>query len=145
MMMEETLHLADEQATDAHGRDTAAHFAQGGGVVALVGELGAGKTTWVRGFARALGVTQPVRSPTYTYRFDYALPDGRTLVHADLYRLAPDADLAGFGLDEAAADPTSLLVIEWAERLPFSLPDATWWLRFVPAADGGRDLTLTRP
>ncbi len=81
--------------------DRAAEVARGlapGAVVALYGELGAGKTCFVRGMARGLGVTSLVTSPTYTLVNEYA---GSTrLVHIDLYRIADPADALGFGLDE---------------------------------------------
>lgn len=142
--MQETIRLPDADATRAHGRATSAALPRGG-VLALHGGLGAGKTTWTQGLAEGLGVEGPVRSPTYTYRFDYAPPDGRTLVHADLYRIPEGADLTGFGLDELFDDPGTVLVLEWAERLPFALPPQAWQLTFEPAKDGGRTLTVIRP
>lgn len=136
--------LPDSAATEEHGRAYAATLPAGGSVLALEGPLGAGKTTWVRGLARGLGVTQEIRSPSYTYRFDYPLPDGRTLVHADLYRMPEEGvDLTGFGLDELLEDPSVILVIEWAERLTFALPPATRRLAFSVCDDGTRALTLT--
>ncbi len=144
-MSTQTIILSDADATEVHGRETALRLSSGGIVLALEGDLGAGKTTWVRGLARGLGLDRPVRSPTYTYRVDYELPDGRRLVHADLYRLAEGADLTGFELDELASDASTILAIEWAERLPFDLPPTAWRLRFDLAPDGGRILTLTTP
>ena len=135
--------LSDSTATEEHGRAFAAALPSGGSVLALEGPLGAGKTTWVRGLARGLGVTQEVRSPSYTYRFDYPLPDGRTLVHADLYRMPEEGvDLTGFGLDELVEDPSVILVIEWAERLTFALPQEALRLAFTVGDDGTRTLTI---
>lgn len=103
--------------------DRAAEVARGlapGAVVALYGELGAGKTCFVRGMARGLGVTSPVTSPTYTLVNEYA---GSTrLVHIDLYRIADPADALGFGLDEYFERPDSITVIEWADRAEALLP-----------------------
>jgi tRNA threonylcarbamoyladenosine biosynthesis protein TsaE len=86
-----------------------------GDVVLVSGELGAGKTTWVRGAARALGVTGPVTSPTFTVGARYAAPAGRRVAHLDLYRLA--------GLEEEDPDllapylgPDTTTFVEWPER-----------------------------
>jgi tRNA threonylcarbamoyladenosine biosynthesis protein TsaE len=89
--------------------------ARAGDVVLLVGEMGAGKTTFTRAFARGLGVARPDRvcSPTFNVRIEHAGP--RPLVHVDLCRLValgPDDDDAGVG---AAAFEASVLVVEWAQ------------------------------
>lgn len=88
---------------------------RGGEVVLLTGELGAGKTAFVRGLARGLGVDpEEVASPTFVLLTSHA---GRlTLHHADLYRLAGDGDERELGLDELPG-PGGVLAVEWAERL----------------------------
>jgi tRNA threonylcarbamoyladenosine biosynthesis protein TsaE len=88
----------------------------GGAVVALFGGLGAGKTAFVQGMARAAGVPPeiPVVSPTYTLIHEY--PGQRTLIHVDLYRLAGGADLEEIGLYELM-DGGALVAVEWAGRL----------------------------
>ena len=103
--------------------DVAANVARGlspGAVVALTGELGAGKTCFVRGMARALGITSPVTSPTYTLVNEYA---GATrLVHIDLYRIKAPADAVGIGLEENMERMDSITVIEWADRAAALIP-----------------------
>jgi tRNA threonylcarbamoyladenosine biosynthesis protein TsaE len=91
-------------------------------VIYLNGDLGAGKTTWVRGFLAACGVTAVVRSPTYTLVELYDLADA-TAVHLDLYRLQDEADLETLGLRDWAA-PGYLWLIEWPERGGRGLPAA---------------------
>lgn len=89
-------------------------------VVYLQGELGSGKTTLARGLLRQLGVTDTVRSPTYTLLECYEVA-GRRVLHADLYRLNGAADLAPLGLrDELTAGV--LLLIEWPDRAAQALP-----------------------
>lgn len=93
---------------------------EGGEVLLLTGPLGAGKTTFVQGLAKALGVQEQVTSPTFTVVGEYKLPKRKTLVHVDLYRLAETApsDPAVLDVLEQAGDPGRITVIEWAEFLP---------------------------
>jgi tRNA threonylcarbamoyladenosine biosynthesis protein TsaE len=101
-------------------------------VLALSGELGAGKTTFTQALAGVLGAAGPVQSPTYVILKKHQLKGGRwhTLAHIDAYRLGGAADLAAIGWGELAADPGVLLVVEWPERVPEALPDGALWLRF---------------
>jgi|CXWL01.1.fsa_nt_gi tRNA threonylcarbamoyladenosine biosynthesis protein TsaE len=94
-------------------------------IVLLSGELGSGKTTFVKGLARALGIQQLIKSPTYTYLNSYRLQttDYKLFLHFDLYRLPEiSVDLehvkASIGLEEALNNPQALVVVEWPERLP---------------------------
>jgi tRNA threonylcarbamoyladenosine biosynthesis protein TsaE len=103
-------------------------------VLYLVGELGSGKTTLVRGFARAAGVTAPVRSPTYKLLELYPAAAG-TLVHLDLYRVRSPAELDSFGLREWAL-PKHLWLIEWPEHGAGRLPAADLVVRLSAGASG---------
>lgn len=98
-------------------------------VLNLTGELGAGKTTFARGFLRALGVTEPVRSPTYTLLELYPAPS-LTLLHIDLYRLHDGAEVESLGLREWAREGC-LWLIEWPERANGRLPLADLSLTFT--------------
>lgn len=103
-------------------------------VLYLRGELGAGKTTFARGFARALGVTVPVRSPTYTLLELYPAGDS-TLVHLDLYRIASPQELDSLGLREWAR-AGHLWLIEWPERGEGRLPPADLGIAFTSGPSG---------
>ena len=101
---------ATESLGEAWGRE-----AQNGLVIALSGDLGAGKTQLVRGLARGLGVTARVHSPTFTLVNEYG--GGRLkLFHLDLYRLETAAQILSAGVEEFLS-PDGVAVIEWAERL----------------------------
>jgi len=103
-----------EEETIAVAAETAAAF-RGGEVVLLSGELGAGKTAFVRGLARGLGADpDEVASPTFVLLTAY--PGRLTLHHADLYRLRGNGDERELGLEELPG-PAGVLAVEWAERL----------------------------
>ena len=136
------IRLADAQATEAFGARLAALVGPGD-VIALFGDLGAGKTTLARGLLRGLGHEGEVASPTFPIVLAYAPPDTRLpLAHVDLYRIADPAELEEIGLDEARAN--SILLIEWPERLPALWPET---LRLTLKVDpaGGRALTAQVP
>jgi tRNA threonylcarbamoyladenosine biosynthesis protein TsaE len=91
-----------------------------GDVVALVGELGSGKTVFVSGVCRALGIRAPVSSPSFTLINEYRGSD-RSVAHIDLYRITRREELADLGLQEYFCSPWVCLV-EWAERAEGFLP-----------------------
>jgi tRNA threonylcarbamoyladenosine biosynthesis protein TsaE len=91
-----------------------------GDAIALTGELGAGKTTFVRGAARALGFDGPVASPTFTLVREY---QGRVRIyHVDVYRLERMQDVLDLGLDEMVAED-GVLLVEWGDAVEGLLPD----------------------
>lgn len=123
--------------------------AQSGLVVALSGDLGAGKTQLVKGIARGLGISTRVHSPTFTLVNVYT--GGRlTLFHLDLYRLANRDQILAAGLEEYL-DPVGVAVIEWAEKwfgaTPLSpgghsaLPRRLRWVQLEPLNELNRRIT----
>jgi tRNA threonylcarbamoyladenosine biosynthesis protein TsaE len=110
-----------------------------GAVILLHGDLGAGKTAFVRGLAEGLGLSDdPVSSPTFTLVHEYT--GGRVpLYHADLYRLPDGAGLDDLGLDDVAED--GVLAIEWPERLARHIPGAID-VRIDIASDTDRLITI---
>jgi tRNA threonylcarbamoyl adenosine modification protein YjeE len=135
-----TVSLTDEAATTRLAEDIAAALGPGD-ILALTGNLGAGKSVLARAAIRALagepGLTVP--SPTFALRIDYPL-DRFVVTHVDLYRLSGDQEIDELGLEEALE--TGAIIIEWADRLRRSLPAERLDL-FLEEADGGRSATLT--
>lgn len=109
------VHLSHSVAeTEAFG-ESLARAAAPGWVIGLSGDLGAGKTALVRGFARGLGCTGRVHSPTFALLNEYE--GGRLrLFHLDLYRLNSPDDVYGAGLDEYLHQPVGVALVEWIER-----------------------------
>jgi tRNA threonylcarbamoyladenosine biosynthesis protein TsaE len=114
------LPLSDVDATEAAGASLGASLAPGD-VIALVGELGAGKTSFVRGVARGAGASPSlVASPTFAICHEYAGPI--LLLHLDLYRLDRERELDDLGFDDMLDRPGAAALIEWADRYPHRLP-----------------------
>ena len=88
-----------EQETEAFACQLAQQLPLGT-LITLQGDLGAGKTVFARGFARGMGITEPVSSPTYTIVQEYNLPEGGRLYHLDLYRISSAESALAFGVDE---------------------------------------------
>lgn len=91
-------------------------------VISLSGDLGSGKTTFVQGIARGLGIQDPIQSPTFVFMNGYSgtLP----LFHFDLYRMKGEADFLGLGFDEYFS-MGGVCAIEWPDRIPSLLPEET--------------------
>ncbi|PYN94018.1 MAG: tRNA (adenosine(37)-N6)-threonylcarbamoyltransferase complex ATPase subunit type 1 TsaE [Candidatus Rokuibacteriota bacterium] len=110
-------------------------------VVGLIGELGAGKTCFVQGLTRGLGVTVHATSPTFVLVNEYR---GRLPVHhVDAYRTATVTELADLGLEEMI-DGDGVTVIEWAEKARPLLPARTIYVRIDGVGDEPRTITITR-
>ena len=134
----ETESAAETQAVAAQ----LARRLRGGDVVALVGDLGAGKTAFTQGLAAGLGITAPVTSPTFVLINRYRAADGRVLQHADCYRLADaSAEMWDIGLTDLMAGD-EIVVIEWADRIADLLPAERLEITFAYLAENRRRLTF---
>ena len=108
-------------------------------VLALHGNLGAGKTTFVRGLARAWGIQEAITSPTFIL---YKLYKGdRQLIHLDAYRLGSGTDLDALMIEDFLQPPWCFAV-EWPERIPDALPQDTWHLNLTINADQSHQIRL---
>lgn len=101
-------------------------------VFALTGELGAGKTTFVQGFFKGLGLKRRAPSPTFIIMRRHPLrrKKFKNIFHADAYRLKKAAHLAALGFKEILTDPKNIILVEWAERVKDIMPKNTTWLTF---------------
>lgn len=116
-------------------------FAGQAKVIELIGDVGAGKTTFVRGLAKGLGVLEPVTSPSFTISKSYALPTGGRLIHYDFYRL-DDPGLMSTDLAENLTNPDNIIVIEWGESVSDILPENHTIIRIEYNDDNSRTINL---
>jgi tRNA threonylcarbamoyladenosine biosynthesis protein TsaE len=135
----QTFETRSEQETTDAGMRLGAQL-RAGDIVLLYGDLGAGKTAFVRGLTAGLGLDpDQVTSPTFTIIQEYRGPV--TLQHVDLYRLSP-AEVLDLGLDELA-DASTVLAVEWADRLP-RLPSPPLIEVHFEALEDGRRIRISR-
>jgi tRNA threonylcarbamoyladenosine biosynthesis protein TsaE len=121
-----------------------AQVARPGDVIALSGELGAGKTSIARGLLAALGLAEEAPSPSFAIVQPYHPPELRfPVLHVDLYRIEDPSEAVELGLDDARTE--ALLIVEWPERLGAAHWHDALWLRLHVAPDGARELTAQVP
>lgn len=127
----ETHAIAAELASTLHGGET----------IALIGYLGAGKTTFAQGFCAALGVTATVTSPTFAIMNVY---EGRfRVVHLDLYRLKSAREIAALGLEEYLGQPDTVALIEWPEAVDGVQWRANVTVRLSAAGESERTIDIS--
>ena len=130
--------VESEQAMLAEG-EKLAQTVHPGMVVALEGDLGAGKTVLTRGIACGLGVTGDVTSPTFTLIHEH---HGRIpLYHMDLYRLGSEQEIMDIGIEDYFYGD-GVCVVEWAEKLGDLCPEDALWITIRHAGDGRRELII---
>lgn len=132
------------EETQRYAEELAASVGLGRRVFALVGDLGAGKTTFSRFFLRALGVAEPVTSPTFVIMKNYPLSGSRfsRACHVDCYRLKNPEEMAVLGFMDILADEKSIVLIEWADRIADMLPQGTVWINFVHESEADRTIVI---
>jgi len=117
-----------------------------GTVVALTGNLGSGKTTFVQGMAKGLGIKQRIISPTFIIMRKYEIKKGqlRSFYHVDLYRLEGNikSELLNLGIADIMKSGSFLVVIEWAEKAKDFLPEKTIWIDFETIKDNERKIRI---
>lgn len=101
-------------------------------VIALQGEMGTGKTTFIKALAKILGLKKRIVSPSFLIIKSFPLKKGcfKKLFHIDVYRLKKTSELTKLGFIEIIKEPKNLVLIEWAEKIKTLLPQDTIWLKF---------------
>ncbi len=131
--LQETQGFAEEFARTLKPRD----------VLCLYGELGSGKTTFVQGLAKGLGIKNRIISPTFIIARHYELKDF-VFYHIDLYRTETKHDFLSIGLDEILEDNSNIIAIEWAEKLQEMLPKKRIDIKFKLINYNEREITIDK-
>jgi len=129
---------------------------RGGEVVGLIGELGSGKTTFVKGLAEGLGIKEPITSPTFVILKEYRIPHrhlhircvkgevSAVLVHIDAYRTENLEDIKSVGIEDFLNRDDVIVIIEWAEKIKKILPKNTIYINFKHIAGNKREILSSK-
>ncbi len=134
-------HTSSEQEMQALGEELSRAL-RSGEVIELIGDVGAGKTTLVKGLARGLGVDETVQSPSFTLSRVYETGDGKRLAHYDFYRLSDPGILAD-ELADVAGEPDTITVVEWAAIVEGALPQNHIVVRITSPTENDRDVVIS--
>jgi len=134
------IEVGSEQETRILGEKLGS-LLKGGEVIELVGDVGAGKTTFVKGLARGLSIDEDVQSPSFTISRVYDARDDLQLAHYDFYRLS-DAGIMADELTETTQDPLTVTVIEWADIVEGVLPENRLRIVFAAPTETTRTLNI---
>lgn len=132
--------INSEQAMQEYGCKLAMRL-KGGEVIELIGDVGAGKTTFVKGLAKGLSISEVVQSPSFTLFVRYETPDGRSLHHYDFYRL-DEPGVVAYDLSESLSDNSAITVVEWADTVAHVLPDRHVTVRITTLSETSRELSI---
>jgi len=135
-----TIEVTDESMMKKLGQALGTQL-RGGEVIELVGDVGAGKTTFTKGLAVGLGVDEDVQSPSFTISRVYYGRDELRLAHYDFYRLQ-DAGIMAHDLEESVGDSATITVIEWADVVKTILPEEYLEIRFSSPTESTRVLQI---
>lgn len=118
---------------------------KGGGVLCLYGDLGSGKTTFLQGLAKGLGICERILSPTFILVRQYPLPKAlglHSFYHIDLYRVEGAMDAEGLGLKDFWGDDKNIVAIEWSEKIEELLPKKRINIHFEYVSEDERKITI---
>ena len=111
-------------------------------LIALYGNLGSGKTTFVQGLAAGLGIKKRVLSPTFVFVREYQLDNKKMFFHVDLYRLDSSRDIATIGLSDILKTKNAIIAIEWPEKIEKLLPASTIKINFDTTGEKSRKIVV---
>ncbi|MEY4440953.1 MAG: hypothetical protein RLY49_579 [Candidatus Parcubacteria bacterium] len=119
-------------------------ISMGAEIFALVGDLGAGKTTFSKTFLKELGVKQHVQSPTFSIinSYDISFSSFKKVFHIDVYRIDDIKELEVLHIDEILSNPEHVVIIEWADKIKAHIPKGTHWIYFEHDTLESRKVTL---
>lgn len=132
-----------EKETQKIAKDFAKSL-KSGGIFALEGDLGSGKTTFTKGIASALGISDTITSPTFVILKNYEIKNKKSkiknLIHIDCYRITDFEDAKSIGLQEYFELPDNIIIIEWPENIKSILPNGTKYIEFENLGENKRKI-----
>jgi tRNA threonylcarbamoyladenosine biosynthesis protein TsaE len=133
----ETQDIGMALAEETKNRDKAVVFG-------LKGDLGAGKTTFLQGFAKGMGIKEKVISPTFVImnRFDIKKGKFKNFYHLDCYRIEDVKEMENLGFEEIISDPQNVVCIEWPEKIKKILPEEIILIKFKITSENNREITI---
>ncbi len=111
-------------------------------VVGLSGELGSGKTTFVQGFAKALGIKERIISPTFVILKKFKIQDLKFLTHIDAYRIKNSKEILDLGWKDLLVSPENIILVEWPEKIKKIFPRQHFWLNFNHEGKSKRSIDI---
>ena len=113
-------------------------------VLALEGDLGSGKTSFVQGFAKGLGIKEKILSPTFILMKKFTIHNSqfKNFYHLDCYRLQKPKEILNLGFKEIISNPQNIVVIEWADRIKKILPKDIVWIKFTFIDEKTREIII---
>jgi tRNA threonylcarbamoyladenosine biosynthesis protein TsaE len=111
-------------------------------VLAMQGDLGGGKTTFIQGFARGLGIKENITSPTFVILKKFAIPKFQFFYHIDCYRLEKPEDLIELGINNILSDRNNIVAIEWSEKVQKILPKNVIQIKFGFVDENTRKIVI---
>lgn len=114
---------------------------ENGGCVGLIGDLGAGKTTFTKKICECFGVTENVKSPTFTYVIEYE--SGRKKIsHFDVYRISNPEEIYEIGFEDFIGDEESVVIVEWADKILSEMPQDTIFIEINHHSENMRKISV---
>ncbi len=117
---------------------------KGGEILALTGDLGSGKTTFIQGLAEGLGAKTRIISPTFILMRTYELPEEKAFYHIDLYRIEHnlESEIENLGIPDIWGKKDNIVAIEWAEKIKDLLPKSVTWIKFEDLGEEKRKIVV---
>lgn len=113
-----------------------------GFVIGLKGELGSGKTSFVQGFAKGLGIKEKILSPTFVIYKKFKIKNSKYFYQFDCYRIQKAKDILDLNFKEIISNPENIILVEWADKIKKIMPKNTLWINFKLINENTRHLSL---
>jgi tRNA threonylcarbamoyladenosine biosynthesis protein TsaE len=111
-------------------------------VIGLKGELGSGKTSFIQGFAKGLGIKEKILSPTFVIYRKFKIRNSKYFYHFDCYRIQKAKDILDLNFKEIISNPENIILVEWADKIKKIMPQNSLWIHFKLINESSRKLSM---